>query len=65
MDIDKSAPGNISQQEVTRGTDNETGHDPRRDGDATPLQPDDGAPLEEDMSDVDAADSVASEHPDN
>lgn len=65
MDIDKSAPGNISQQEVTRGTDNETGHDPHRDGDATPLQPDDGAPFEEDMSDVDAADSVASEHPDN
>ena len=27
MDIDKNAPGNISQQEVTRGTDNETGHD--------------------------------------
>lgn len=65
MDIDKSAPGNISQQEVTRGTDNETGHDPRRDENQAPLLPDDGAPLEEDMSDVDAADSVASEHPDN
>ena len=65
MDIDKSAPGNISQQEVTRGTDNETGHDPRRDENQVPLPPGDGAPLEEDMSDVDAADSVASEHPDN
>lgn len=65
MDIDKSAPGNISQQEVTRGTDNETGHDPRRDEDKIPLPADDDAPLEEDMSDVDAADSVASEHPDN
>jgi hypothetical protein len=65
MDIDKSAPGNISQQEVTRSTDNETGHDPRRDEDKTSLPPDDDAPLEEDMSDVDAADSVASEHPDN
>lgn len=65
MDIDKSAPGNISQQEVTRGTDNETGHDSKRDEDAIPLPPDDEAPLEEDMSDVDAADSVASEHPDN
>ncbi len=65
MDIDKRAPGNIFQQEVTRGTDNETGHDSKRDEDAIPLPPDDEAPLEEDMSDVDAADSVASEHPDN
>ncbi|MDI2595388.1 hypothetical protein POF45_28780 [Pseudomonas sp. 681] len=65
MKIDENAPGNISQQEVTRGTDNETGHDPRRDEADVPLPPDDEAPLEEDMSDVDAADSVASEHPDN
>ncbi|MCX9150482.1 hypothetical protein [Pseudomonas sp. TB1-B1] len=56
MEIDKSAP---------RGTDNETGHDLRRDEDKIPLPADDDAPLEEDMSDVDAADSVASEHPDN
>jgi len=48
---------------VTRNTDNETGHDPRRDEDNIPLPPDDEAPIEEDMSDVDAADSVASEHP--
>jgi len=53
MEIDENAPGNLSQQAVTRGTD------------AVPLPPDDEAPLEEDMSDVDAADSVASEHPDN
>ncbi|OPA84033.1 hypothetical protein BFW87_29485 [Pseudomonas fluorescens] len=65
MEINENAPGNISQQAVTRGTDNETGHDPKRDEDAAPLPPDDEAPLEEDMSDVDAADSVASEHPDN
>lgn len=65
MEINEKAPGNISQQEVTRGTDNETGHDPKRDMDAIPLPPDDEAPLEEDMSDVEAADSVASEHPDN
>ncbi|AKS09940.1 hypothetical protein [Pseudomonas trivialis] len=65
MEIDKNAPGNISQQDVTRGTDNEAGHDPKRDEDNIPLPPDDEAPLEEDMSDVDAADSVASEHPDN
>lgn len=65
MEINENAPGNISQQAVTRGTDNETGHDPTRDEDHIPLPPDDEAPLEEDMSDVDAADSVASEHPDN
>ncbi|WP_339416196.1 MULTISPECIES: hypothetical protein [unclassified Pseudomonas] len=65
MEIDRNAPGNISQQDVTRGTDNEAGYDPKRDGDNIPLPPDDEAPLEEDMSDVDAADSVASEHPDN
>jgi hypothetical protein len=65
MDIDENAPGNLSQQAVTRGTDNETGHDPLKGDDALPLPPDDEAPLEEDMSDVDAADSVASEHPDN
>ncbi|TFF13935.1 hypothetical protein EXW72_07215 [Pseudomonas sp. BCA14] len=65
MEINENAPGNISQQEVTRGTDNETGHDPKSDEDGIPLPPDDDAPLEEDMSDVDAADSVASEHPDN
>ncbi|WP_179179087.1 hypothetical protein [Pseudomonas sivasensis] len=65
MDINKSAPGNISQQEVTRGTDNEAGYDPRR-GEREILPPQNEDPsLEEDMSDVDAADSVASEHPDN
>eukprot|EP01133_Synstelium_polycarpum_P009849 gene9849-11510_t len=65
MEINEKAPGNVSQQGVTRGTDNETGHDPRRDQPEAPLPPDDDAPMEEDMSDVDAADSVASEHPDN
>lgn len=65
MEINENAPGNISQQAVTRGTDNETGHDPKRDEDNIPSPPDDEAPLEEDMSDVDAADSVASEHPDD
>ena len=65
MEINENAPGNISQQAVTRGTDNETGHDPKHDDDNIPLPPDDEAPLEEDMSDVDAADSVASEHPDH
>ncbi|WP_439864916.1 hypothetical protein [Pseudomonas antarctica] len=65
MDIDKSAPGNISQQEVTRGTDNEAGHDSRRDEREIRAPKNDDPSLEEDMSDVDSADSVASEHPDN
>ncbi|MEO8490970.1 hypothetical protein [Pseudomonas sp.] len=65
MDIDKSAPGNISQQEVTRGTDNEAGHDSRRDERDIRTPKNDDPSLEEDMSDVDAADSVASEHPHN
>ncbi|WP_460124252.1 hypothetical protein [Pseudomonas sp. S2_C03] len=63
MDIDENAPGNRSQQDVTRTTDNETGHDPRKDESEVPLPPDDEAPLEEDMSDVDATNSVSSEHP--
>ncbi|WP_053150787.1 hypothetical protein [Pseudomonas sp. P97.38] len=64
MEIDENAPGNRSQQEVTRGTDNETGHDPSKDAPEVPLPPDDDAPVEEDMSDVNAADSVTTEHPD-
>lgn len=63
MDIDEKAPGNTSQQEVTRTTDNETGHDPRRDESEVPLPADDEAPVEEDMSDVEANNSVSSEHP--
>ncbi|WP_426136432.1 hypothetical protein [Pseudomonas sp. PWP3-1b2] len=65
MDINENAPGNISQQAVTRGTDNETGHDATRDENTAAPPPEDESGLEEDMSDVDAADSVASEHPDN
>lgn len=57
MDIDKNAPGNISQQEVTRGTDNEAGHDPRRDEHEIRPPQNDDASLEEDMSDLDAAES--------
>lgn len=37
MEINEKAQGNISQQAVTRNTDNETGHDPRRDEDDIPL----------------------------
>lgn len=63
MDIDENAPGNKSQQKVTRTTDNETGHDPQRNEPEVPLPPDDEAPVDEEMVDVDANNSVSSEHP--
>ncbi|WCM53600.1 hypothetical protein OH720_11495 [Pseudomonas sp. WJP1] len=63
MDIDENALGNRSQQDVTRTTDNETGHDPRKDGAEVPLPPDDEAPVDEEMTDVNANDSVSGEHP--
>lgn len=63
MDIDEDAPGNRSQQEVTRTTDNEAGHDPKRKVPEVPLPADDEAPVDEDMSDVEANNSVSSEHP--
>lgn len=62
MDIDENAPGNISQAGVTRGTDNETGHDPKGKDPEVPLPPDDEAPVDEEMADVDANNSVSSEH---
>ena len=43
MEIDESAPGNMSQQVVTRTTDNETGHTPRRDEPEVPLPPEAGS----------------------
>ncbi len=63
MEIDENAPGNKSQQDVTRTTDNEAGHDPRRNESEVPLAPDDETPVEEELSDVDANNSVSSEHP--
>jgi hypothetical protein len=65
MDIDENAPGNRSQQEVTRTTDNETGHDPKRDQPEVPLPADDEALLDEDMTDVAANNSLSSEHPES
>ncbi|MDF9893446.1 hypothetical protein [Pseudomonas donghuensis] len=65
MEIDENAPGNRSQQVVTRATDNETGHDPRREESEVPLPPDDEAPVEEELSDVEANNSVSSEHPES
>ncbi|MCE6976816.1 hypothetical protein EI534_05130 [Pseudomonas frederiksbergensis] len=63
MEIDESAPGNRSRQGVTRTTDNETGHDSKRNEPEVPLPADDEAPVDEEMADVDANNSVSSEHP--
>jgi len=63
MEIDENASGNRSQQDVTRTTDNETGHAPRGDESQVPLPPDDATPVEEELSDVEANNSVSSEHP--
>lgn len=63
MHIDENAPGNQSQQDATRPTDNETGHDSTRDKPEVPLPADDEAPVDEDMADVDATNSVSQEHP--
>ena len=63
MDIDEKAPGNVSQQHVTVGTDNETGHDSKTHDLDKQSPAGDDADLEEDMTDVDAADGVAPEHP--
>ncbi|WP_280041242.1 hypothetical protein [Pseudomonas sp. Hg5Tf] len=65
MEIDEKAPGNISQQGVGGKTDNETGHDPRRNELEVPLPPDDATPVEEELSDVEANNSVSSEHPES
>lgn len=65
MEIDENAPGNRSQQDVTRETDNEAGHDPRRNESEVPLPPDDATPVEEELSDVEANNSVSSEHPES
>lgn len=63
MDIDENAPGNQSQQGATRTTDNEAGHDSTRKNPEVPLPADDEAPVDEDMADVDATNSVSQEHP--
>lgn len=63
MDMDENAPGNISQKGVTSDTDNETGHDPKRNEPEVPLPADDEAPIDEAMADVTAVNSVSIEHP--
>jgi hypothetical protein len=63
LDIDENVPGNISQKGVTGGKDNEAGHEPKRNKPEMPLPADDEVPVDEEMVDVDTANSVTSEHP--
>lgn len=63
MHIDENAPGNISQKGVTSNTDNETGHDPKKNEPEVPLPADDEAPIDDALADVNAVNSVSSEHP--
>lgn len=63
MDIDENAPGNISQKGVSSGTDNEAGHDPRRNETEVPLPADDEAPVDEELAELEANNSVPSGHP--
>lgn len=65
MEIDENAPGNKSQQRETLTTDNETSHDPNWNQYEVPLSPDDESPVDEDMADVNANNSVSSEHPES
>lgn len=65
MDIDENALSKQTQQAVLNTTDNQTGQAPKRDKSEVPMPPDDEAPIEEDMSDVEAANSVASEYPES
>lgn len=64
MEINENAPGNISQKGGRGGTtDNESGHDPSHEDAGVPLEPNDEAPVEKEMPDVEANNSVSSEHP--
>jgi len=63
MDIDENAPGNISQKGVTSSTHNEIGSEPKSNQAEVPFPADDDALIDEEMADVDAANSVVSKHP--
>jgi hypothetical protein len=61
-------PGSDQDSQVPRDkgtarTDEEKAPDPTETGGEIPLSPDDDAPIEEEMKDVDANNAVSSEHP--
>lgn len=63
MNIDENPPAKIFRDGVGGKTDNQTGHGSKPDVPEVPLPADDEAPVEEELSDVDANNSVSSEHP--
>ncbi|QBF26763.1 hypothetical protein EXN22_14060 [Pseudomonas tructae] len=62
METEKQASGNKPQQGIAR-TDNQAGHTPGAEETQIPLTPDDETPVEEELSDVEANNSVSREHP--
>ena len=63
MVIDEKTPGKLSQQGIGVKHDDETSHCPGNKEVEASLSPDDESPIEEQMDDVDAKNSVASEYP--
>ncbi|UUJ40871.1 hypothetical protein L1A22_00685 [Pseudomonas extremaustralis] len=63
MVIDENAPGKVSQQVIGDKHGDETLHGRRTKEVEVSLPPEDESPVEEEMDDVDANNSVSSEHP--
>ncbi|MBI6917499.1 hypothetical protein JET68_01680 [Pseudomonas monteilii] len=63
MVIDENAPGKVSQQGIGDKHDDETSQRHGTKEVEVPLLPDDESPVEEEMDDVDANNSVSSEYP--
>lgn len=63
MVIDEKTSRKISQQGIGVKHDDETSHCPGNKEVEASLSPDDESPIEEQMDDVDANNSVSSEHP--
>ncbi|MBC3437128.1 hypothetical protein HU735_17045 [Pseudomonas sp. BW16M2] len=63
MVIDENAPGKVSQQGIGVKRDDETPQGRGTKEIEVPLPPDDASPIEEEMDDADANNSVSSKHP--
>ena len=63
MVIDDNAPGEVSQQVICDKHGDETSQRHGTKEVEVPLPPEDESPVEEEMDDVDAKNSVSSEHP--
>jgi hypothetical protein len=63
MKFDEDVAGSKSYQDLLNTTGNKAGRDPERKQPEIPLPADDEAPVEQDMADVEANNSVSSEYP--